>query len=414
MLLTLVSILAFTASTFAAKTPDLTKLLDGNKNLTSISTLIQKYGDIYATLSFENNITILAPSDDAFNKLPYSSLGTAFETNDTGIIRSILQYHVLNGTYASASFNSSFQFIPTHLTNSTYSNVTGGAVVSLVKQAGDVIIAVSGEGSRSTVTTNDLQFTGGLVQVIDTFLVPPENFLHTAPTFNLTAFGGATTKAKLNDYLDTTDDITVFAPWNDAFQGVGSALQDVSVEELGNILDYHIVNGTAGYSSVLTNGTVLKSRQGGNLTVRFADNSLYINSAKIVQQDLLLSNGVLHVLDNVLDYNATGVFPNPVIPTQPPIILGSSVSFVPFTTDFPKTVSSFSTSSPTGAAASSTFGVSDIGSAATTTDSGAAASSTDYSATSTGKKKKNGAVMARGDPSILAMAIGGAALVLAF
>ncbi len=73
----------------------------------------------------------------------------------------------------------------------------------------------------------------------------------------------------------------------------------MSGHELAKVLDYHIVNGSnfVGYSSNLPNGTVLKSLQGGNLTVTFASNSIFVNSAKVIQQDLLISNGVLHVLD---------------------------------------------------------------------------------------------------------------------
>jgi hypothetical protein len=43
-------------------------------------------------------------------------------------------------------------FIPTLLTSTAYTNVTGGQVVENVKQAGDVVVFVSGQGSRSTLT----------------------------------------------------------------------------------------------------------------------------------------------------------------------------------------------------------------------------------------------------------------------
>lgn len=42
-------------------------------------------------------------------------------------------------------------FIPTLLTNAEYTNVTGGQNVENVKQAGDVVVFVSGQGSRSTL-----------------------------------------------------------------------------------------------------------------------------------------------------------------------------------------------------------------------------------------------------------------------
>jgi hypothetical protein len=42
-------------------------------------------------------------------------------------------------------------FIPTLLTSVEYSNVTGGQNVENVKQAGNVVVFVSGQGSRSTL-----------------------------------------------------------------------------------------------------------------------------------------------------------------------------------------------------------------------------------------------------------------------
>lgn len=43
-------------------------------------------------------------------------------------------------------------FLPTLLNDAKWSNVTGGQVVQNVKQAGDVVVFVSGQGSRSTLT----------------------------------------------------------------------------------------------------------------------------------------------------------------------------------------------------------------------------------------------------------------------
>jgi hypothetical protein len=152
----------------------------------------------------------------------------------------------------------------------------------------------------------------------------------------------------------------------------------MSTAELANVLNYHIVNGShpVGYTSNLINGTQLQTRQGGKLTVTFASNSLFVNSARVLQQDILLSNGVLHVVDNILDYNATKAQPQPSLPTQPAVLPGSTLSgnVVPYTEDLPSSVSSFSTSDPTPGASS--FGVSDIGSSPSSTSSAASSSST--------------------------------------
>ena len=153
--------------------------------------------------------------------------------------------------------------------------------------------------SRCLRPSQDLSFRGGIVHIIDSFLIPPQNFLNTVSTFNITAVGGAIANASIDNYVDTQKDLTIFAPNNDAFQNIGSSLASMSSQDLAKLLNYHVVNGSnfVGYSSSLKNGTILKSLQGGNLSIILASNSMFVNSARVVQQDLLLSNGVLHVID---------------------------------------------------------------------------------------------------------------------
>lgn len=155
-LLSTVLLILLSCTSFALAqqgTKDLTELLQSNENLTEFTTLLTSYGDIYANLSFQSEVTILTPNNDAFNKIPYSSLGPAFEANQSQIVRSILQYHILPGLHPSESYNGTFAFDPTWLQNTSYTNVTGGQMVGGVQQAGPVNVFTSGMGTRSTLVT---------------------------------------------------------------------------------------------------------------------------------------------------------------------------------------------------------------------------------------------------------------------
>ncbi|KAL9635883.1 MAG: hypothetical protein Q9204_002454 [Flavoplaca sp. TL-2023a] len=386
----LLTCLSFAFPALAQKeTRDLTQLLQSNKNLSQFTTLLTSYGDIYANLSFQTDVTILAPNDDAFNKIPYSSLGPAFEANQSQIVRSILQYHILPGLHPASAYNGSFSFDQTWLQDNTYTNVTGGQVVGGVQQAGDVNVFTSGLGTRSTLIIPDLPFIGGIVHVIDNFLIPPQNFIQTVPQFNLTAAGGAVENSSLADYTNSEQDLTIFVPQNAAFQAVGESLQSMPSSQLQRLLNYHIVNSTAvGYSANLLNGTILHTRAGQNLTITYASNSLFVNQARVLQQDLLLSNGVMHIIDNFLDPDAPSVTANPEIPTAPPLLKGTSLSenVVPFTSFLPTGVTSFDTSSasPTGS-----FGASDIGKGTSSSTSSRRASSTSTSQENNGGGRVN-------------------------
>lgn len=65
----------------------------------------------------------------------------------------MLEYHILQGTKDAASLVPGRPiFLPTLLTSTKWTNVSGGQRVQGVKQAGNAVIFVSGKGERSTVT----------------------------------------------------------------------------------------------------------------------------------------------------------------------------------------------------------------------------------------------------------------------
>lgn len=127
----------------------------------------------------------------------------------------------------------------------------------------------------------DLNFTGGVVHIIDSVLTIPENVSSTASAGNLTALIGALTATNLTNTIDMASDITVFAPSNEAFQAIGSAAANLSMQQLMGILEYHVINGTIAYSSSLGNGSVM-TLGGKNLTVTVEDNAIFVNGARVV------------------------------------------------------------------------------------------------------------------------------------
>lgn len=102
------------------------------------------------------------------------------------------------------------------------------------------------------------------------------------------------------------------------------------------MLGYHVINGTVAYSSTLTNGTSVPTLAGPNVTITISDDDVFVNSAKVVIPDVLVANGVVHVIDGVLNPNATAAAPNPEAETQSAAFPGaSSLATVPFTSGVP-------------------------------------------------------------------------------
>lgn len=143
----------------------------------------------------------------------------------------------------------------------------------------------------------DQNFTGGVLHIIDSVLTLPTDILSTASAANLTALRGAINATNLIDTVNYTPDVTIFAPTNEAFQSIGSALENLSESDLANVLAYHVVNGTVGYSTDLVNGTSLQTANGANLTVTVENGTVFVNAARVVTPNVLVANGVVHVID---------------------------------------------------------------------------------------------------------------------
>lgn len=100
--------------------------------------------------------------------------------------------------------------------------------------------------------------------------------------------------------VDSLKDVTIFAPSNDAFKAVSSTTSNLTTQQLSGILEYHIINGTVGYSSLLTTGLAnerFSTLAGGHVNVLVEDNKVFVNSAQVTITDIIVSNGVVHVID---------------------------------------------------------------------------------------------------------------------
>lgn len=142
-----------------------------------------------------------------------------------------------------------------------------------------------------------MNFTGGVIHTINSVLTIPMNCSSTATEAGLSGVVGLLDQAELTDAVDTAKDLTVFAPSNEAFQKIGSALPNLTMEQVADILQYHVVNGTVGYSSKLMNGTMLTAMNGEKLKITIEGSNVFVNSAKVVTPDVLVANGVIHVID---------------------------------------------------------------------------------------------------------------------
>lgn len=71
--------------------------------------------------------------------------------------------------------------------------------------------------------------------------------------------------------------------------------------------------------------------EGQPVNVTIDDGAVFINSARVILADVLVSEGVVHVIDSVLNPNGTAA-PNPDDDNGTPAYSGASSGLVPYTT----------------------------------------------------------------------------------
>ncbi|HEU0111649.1 MAG TPA: fasciclin domain-containing protein, partial [Flavisolibacter sp.] len=165
--------------------------------------------------------------------------------------------------------------------------------------------------NNAKVIFKDVDASNGVIHVIDHVLMPPtQNLVQLAQSNpDLSTLVAAVVQAGAVGLLESDGPFTVFAPTNMAFQNAlaalgYSALVDVPNDALLNILAYHLI-GARVFSYNLSDGLMPQTVQGGTVTISLNGGAKVkgngnSTASNIVAVDILATNGVVHVIDQVL------------------------------------------------------------------------------------------------------------------
>ena len=243
------------------------------------------------TLKGEGPFTVFAPTDDAFAKLPAMTVENLLKPENIEQLKSILLYHVVAGKVMAAD-----------VTKLESAETVLGKSVTIKLDMGNVYI------NDAKVVLTDIETSNGVIHVIDTVLLPPADQLDIVDTAvadgRFTTLVAAVTAAGLVDTLKGEGPFTVFAPTDDAFAKlpagtVESLLKPENLEQLKNILLYHVVAGKVMAADVVKlekAATVL----GPSVKITVDGSKVMINDAEVLITDIETSNGVIHVIDTVI------------------------------------------------------------------------------------------------------------------
>lgn len=279
---------------------------------TALVAAAQKAGLVGALSDPAANLTVFAPTNDAFNALAttlgFTDAGAMVNALPAEALAKVLTYHVVAGKKTAADIVAA----GATSTQPTLYELEGTAATLAVSTTGGVKITDE-VLSEATVTTPDVAASNGVIHVVDKVLVPPGvlNLAQMAqlnPAFSILV--EAVVKADLAGAISGTDKLTVFAPTNDAFAALLGEL-NVTKERLldlpilGNVLLYHVVAGDVRAADVVAlpkPATITTLLTGETFTVGTDLGLVDANgrAATLVATDVVASNGVIHVIDRVI------------------------------------------------------------------------------------------------------------------
>jgi uncharacterized surface protein with fasciclin (FAS1) repeats len=123
---------------------------------------------------------------------------------------------------------------------------------------------------------------------------------------DLSLFNAAIAKAKLTNFTEGVGPFTILAPNNAAFNAIGinsaADLSNIDSNALVTLLAYHIIPAARAVIDLPKgpNAPISTQNAGTLYEGKYPDGSVFFNGAKLASQDLMATNGVLHVISRVL------------------------------------------------------------------------------------------------------------------
>ncbi|XP_056001343.1 periostin-like isoform X1 [Ostrea edulis] len=273
---------------------DIYDLLDA-LGLKSFSGLLESTGYMYKLSDNASGpFTVFAPSEEAFSNLPPSVVKKLQHDGNWDLLHDLTSFHITRGNFSYFNWTNNM-IIPTSLEGSSlrlniYNNKSGEP--SVMSACG------------ATLIKGDQVATNGIVQIID-------RVLYRYPGDSLPNYIQQNSKLRtlamlmqIDGYQDKLNgqNITFFAPSDSAFNETGRNLTDIfsNTTLIEEIFRNHTVSNTF-YTNglqILDGGFVINN-SGAKISIK-VDEDIYLNGVKISEEDIPLSNGVLHIVNRML------------------------------------------------------------------------------------------------------------------
>lgn len=152
-LLAAISVLAIPATASAAPSKNIVETAAGAPQFSTLVSLVEKAG-LVSALSGKQPLTVFAPTDAAFDKVPKKTLNALL--GDKALLRKVLLYHVVAGKVTAKQ-----------VVQRDGAKTLNGARVSFETNGAKVMV------NDARVITPDIPASNGVVHAINRVLIPP-------------------------------------------------------------------------------------------------------------------------------------------------------------------------------------------------------------------------------------------------
>jgi uncharacterized surface protein with fasciclin (FAS1) repeats len=144
-------------------------IVDNAVNSADHTTLVAavKAAGLVDTLKGAGPFTVFAPTNEAFAKLPMGTVDTLLKPENKDMLTKVLTYHVVAGTLSTEDLH---KMIKAGHGATALKTVSGGTLWAMEK--GGKIMLKDEKGGVSTITIANVFQSNGVIQVVDSVLLP--------------------------------------------------------------------------------------------------------------------------------------------------------------------------------------------------------------------------------------------------
>lgn len=145
-------------------------IVDNAVNSADHTTLVAavKAAGLVDTLKGKGPFTVFAPTNAAFNKLPAGTVESLVKPESKATLTKILTYHVVSGTY---DFKALSHLIKKDGGKTQLTTVSGGKLTFMMNGMHNITV-MDEAGGGANISTYDVYQSNGVINVVDSVLMP--------------------------------------------------------------------------------------------------------------------------------------------------------------------------------------------------------------------------------------------------